>query len=1367
MGIKDRPQCYFDVELNREPVGRIVFQLFSDLCPKTSKNFLCLCTGEKGTGKTTGKELCYKGSTFHRVVKNFMVQGGDFTEGNGRGGESIYGGYFEDENLLLKHDKAFLLSMANRGKDTNGSQFFITTKMAPHLDGVHVVFGLVISGFEVIKKVEGLKTDSASRPYADVRVVDCGQLFTKSANDVLEGKRKRASQCADLSQSRQGSSSGSDPHGEAGTRTRCKRRRRNASNREENTTINCDPILSDQGPVEGDLEEGGYDEDEEGWKEHVGKRSKAVVRPEEIPPVPENRFLLRRGMALQEGMPDLRTEHDESSVPCDLKPTVTKSGRKIKGRGTMRYHTPTQSKSRSASAEEPGSSETPPHWKEEMKRSQVYHPPSAERWSRGDRLNDHSSTRWGDRSDSAWSRSLDGSPGQESNRSSLHLPAKKEKKKSKRKKKSKKRRHAKKKFSKSKPPEPLTSGSERSLSSARQSQLRGPLSAPCPGRTLSSKRSSPPSSRKLRSYSRSYTSSHSRSQKGSLSYSRSRSLSRSRSRSRSLSRSRSQSYSHSRSRSRTRARSSYRSRSVSCSRRRTSSKSPRKSNDSKLRTRNLTQVQAKIPEPKVPPVAGVPTVPVPETVPVIPLSDSPPPSRWKPGQKPWKPSYVNIQEMKANPGSTPPFPSGQEPVVGMVLVQTVATPKITQGDSQSGYSPKARRPPTQRSPSGSSSGSSRGRSYSRSFSRSRSGGRSRSGSRSPHKHCSRYAVCSGSDSNHDSHKRAKDRKKSMEKEWKKYYSSLKRIKNLDKYISLSCNQSPNSGAITGGENSPNVNGASERVSSIKGEENHSEGHQVKRTNSMSNPNSRSEWDSDGDKEGQANSTGATQKPNPGASEALQRKLSVLAGWDSDSDSEHLLAKTSASEKEEGEASSESEREAGSKPGSKALPRSAKKVTHLEKRKSKKSKRKHKRKRRGETKSGSGHPKDKAKRSKRKRHKLKETFHWQPPLEFGEEDDEVENQKEKRAEKHNVSGVESTKTPDHVRNKEHNIPASGNNGSTKTPSNRREEQVHLRPRGSVHENHPKEKLLDHPSSNSIAQAQTSSADDMDICTPEHDTESIVEPVLNTTPDSTLTTIINSVSKTTQDDTLHNQVPPPAIFDISSHCAAVGTILDLKWKPLKGTTPSAVASLLAVSSKSSRPAEHLTPRPQGVKMEIKSKSRVRPGSLFDEVRKTARLNQRPRNQDSSSEEDSQAGSREESHTPRKSGSMSSHRSRSRSRSLSYSRSRSRSRRSSSSSSSRSRSRRRGGRRRSRSRSSTYRSYRSHRRTYSRSHSRSRSYTRRSRSDSDDSASSRSASRRCRRRRRSHSDRSSERRSWSSPWSSRSSSRHRTLSRGSRYS
>lgn len=707
---------------------------------------------------------------------------------------------------------------------------------------------------------------------------------------------------------------------------------------------------------------------------------------------------------------------------------------------------------------------------------------------------------------------------------------------------------------------------------------------------------------------------------------------------------------------------------MSRSRKRILSKSPRKRNESKSRTQELAQVKAKIPEPKVPPVTGISALPAPEMVPVIPLSDSPPPSRWKPGQKPWKPSYVNIQEVKAKPAATPPFPSHQEPVVGTVLVQNVATPKIIQEDSQSGYSltDLTRRPPTQCS----RSGSSMGRSYSRSFSRSRSRGSSRSGSRSPHTYGSRYSLCSRSDSDKDLRKKGKAKRKSLEKEWKQYYSSLKRIKNLDNCVSPSCQQSPHSGDMTGSEHSPNVNDANERGTSIKGKEIPSQDHQKKRNNSMSNPNSRSEWDSDGDRVDQANGSVASQKLNPEvqANEDLQRKLSVLAGWDSESDSEQPLAKITASEKEEGEASSESEREVGSK----ALPgrlESPKKVTEPEKHKSKKSKRKHKRKRRSENKSGSGRSKDKAKRSKRKRHKLKETFHWQPPLEFGDEDDEVESQKEKRAEQ-NISAAASSKIlikdapgGDHGHKKDNNVPASDNNGSTQTQSIRREEQGHLRTKGFIHENHPKEKLLDHPSSDRNTQDQTSSVEDMDICTPEHDTETIIEPLLHKNPDSTIQTTSNSLSETTNDDhlspKLHNKVQPPALLAGT----AFGTILDLKWKPLKGMTASAMAKLLPVTTKNSRTAAYqTTARSQGVKMEIKSKSLVRPGSLFDEVRKTARLNQRPRNQESSSEEDSQAGSRGKSHTPRKSGSVSSHRSRSRGRSHSYSWSRGRSRSSS---------------------------------------------------------------------------------------------------------
>ncbi|XP_077609850.1 NK-tumor recognition protein isoform X7 [Crocuta crocuta] len=303
MGAQDRPQCHFDIEINREPVGRIMFQLFSDICPKTCKNFLCLCSGEKGLGKTTGKKLCYKGSTFHRVVKNFMIQGGDFSEGNGKGGESIYGGYFKDENFILKHDRAFLLSMANRGKHTNGSQFFITTKPAPHLDGVHVVFGLVISGFEVIEQIENLKTDAASRPYADVRVIDCGVLATKSTKDVFEKKRKKPAHSEDSDSSSNSSSSSessseSEIEHEKSRRRKHKRRpkvkhskkrRKEASSLEEPRNKH---VMSPKGYSERS------DPNEKRSVDSNAKREKPVVRPEEIPPVPENRFLLRRDMPL-------------------------------------------------------------------------------------------------------------------------------------------------------------------------------------------------------------------------------------------------------------------------------------------------------------------------------------------------------------------------------------------------------------------------------------------------------------------------------------------------------------------------------------------------------------------------------------------------------------------------------------------------------------------------------------------------------------------------------------------------------------------------------------------------------------------------------------------------------------------------------------------------------------------------------------------------------------------------------------------------------------------------------------------------------------------------------------------------------------
>ncbi|CAO3606766.1 unnamed protein product [Cunninghamella blakesleeana] len=189
------PRVFFDIDIDGQRIGRVIFELFANEVPNTAENFRALCTGELGLGKISNMPLHYRGSIFHRVIKGFMIQGGDFTRRNGSGGESIYGQTFPDESFQRKHTVEGLLSMANRGPNTQSSQFFITTRPTPHLDGKHVVFGRVVHGYDIVQSIENEAVDERSKPLRTVMIANCGELQlkipSKPQQEVLSEKETK------------------------------------------------------------------------------------------------------------------------------------------------------------------------------------------------------------------------------------------------------------------------------------------------------------------------------------------------------------------------------------------------------------------------------------------------------------------------------------------------------------------------------------------------------------------------------------------------------------------------------------------------------------------------------------------------------------------------------------------------------------------------------------------------------------------------------------------------------------------------------------------------------------------------------------------------------------------------------------------------------------------------------------------------------------------------------------------------------------------------------------------------------------------------------------------------------------------------
>ncbi|PCH42605.1 hypothetical protein WOLCODRAFT_89912 [Wolfiporia cocos MD-104 SS10] len=243
-----RPRVFFDFSIDNAPAGRVIFELFSDSAPKTCENFRALCTGEKGLSPLSERPLYYRNSIIHRSINGFMIQGGDFTKRNGTGGESIYGGTFADEDLSRPLDSEGLLCMANKGPDTNGSQFFITLRDCPHLNGKHVVFGRVLRGYaEVIDKIADVPVDEKDRPRVPITIANCGEL-------VLRAKAPSQEPQDQIAKPRAQSASDVDGESDGGGRHKKRRHRRSESRGER------------------DADPDGFDS--EGERRHKHKKSK-------------------------------------------------------------------------------------------------------------------------------------------------------------------------------------------------------------------------------------------------------------------------------------------------------------------------------------------------------------------------------------------------------------------------------------------------------------------------------------------------------------------------------------------------------------------------------------------------------------------------------------------------------------------------------------------------------------------------------------------------------------------------------------------------------------------------------------------------------------------------------------------------------------------------------------------------------------------------------------------------------------------------------------------------------------------------------------------------------------------------------------